>query len=187
MLLLITLVALFGFFYFLAFTGDAVNAKMPASGTTVPNMNNLLAVGLSSGKHMTVTEEQINGYIAATLKIKQDGSLGSRASIEQVAVRLKDGEVHVVIVRKLFGRPHTVAVHLVPAQEGTTDKPVWSVQPSGGKVGKLPVAGGLLQLVMAPVFQVGRVYSDELRILKYASSLRVEEGRVLLGPVHVQK
>lgn len=187
---LVLLLLVFGvmvFCYTLAFSPEPSGAKVPPSGTEVPNLKNLLAVGLSSGKNLTITEAEINGYIAATLKPRQGGPLSERAPLRHVAVRLRDGVFHVVVERELFGREHTVAVHLTPSQSGAEGQRVWSVQPSGGSIGKLPVAGGLLALVLKPVNQLTALYQDELKILRHASSIRVENGRVLLGPVAVKQ
>ena len=174
------------FCYTLAFTSEASDARIPAPGSSVPNLKNLLAVGLSSGQNLTVTEEDINGYLAATLKARQAGPLADRAPLRRVAVRLRDGSFHVVLVREILGREHTVAVRLTPSQTGSGGERVWSVQPSGGSIGKLPVAGGLLALVLHPVNKLATIYRDELKILRHASSIRVESGRVLLGPVVVK-
>jgi hypothetical protein len=186
LVLLLLMLGGLGFCYVLAFTSDPSGARIPASGTSVPNLKNLLAVGLSSGQNLTITEEEINGFLAATLKARQGGPLAGQAPLRRVAVRLRDGVFHVVIERQVFGRAHSVAVHLTPSQTGSTGERVWSVQPSGGSIGKLPVAGGLLALVLNPVNQLAAIYRDELKILRHASSIRVESGRVLLGPVVVK-
>lgn len=174
------------FCYTLAFTSDACDARIPASGSSVPNLKNLLAIGLSSGQNLTVTEEDINGYLAATLKARQGGPLADRAPLRRVAVRLRDGNFHVVLVREILGREHSVAVRLTPSQTGAGGERVWSVQPSGGSIGKLPIAGGLVALALHPVNQLAAIYRDELKILRHASSIRVESGRVQLGPVVVK-
>ncbi|MFM7180828.1 MAG: hypothetical protein ACKO2G_05115 [Verrucomicrobiales bacterium] len=187
LVLLLLMLAGLGLCYTLAFTSDACDAKIPASGTSVPNLKNLLAVGLSSGQHLTITEPEINGYLAATLKARQGGPLAERAPLRRVAVRLRDGDLHLVMVRQVFGREHCVTVRLTPSQIVSGGDRVWNVQPSGGSIGKLPVAGGLLALVLAPVNQLAAIYRDELKILRHASSVRVESGRVLLGPVVVKQ
>ena len=184
-LLLIMLVGL-GLCYILAFSSEPPGAKIPASGSSVPNLKNLLAVGLSSGQDLTITEEDINGFLAATLVARQGGPLAGKAPLRRVAVRLRDGVFHVVLVREVFGREHCVSVHLTPSQTAAEGERLWSVQPSGGSIGKLPVAGGLLSLALQPVNQLAALYRDELKILKHASSIRVENGRVLLGPVVVK-
>lgn len=186
LLLLLLMLGGLVFCYTLAFTSDASDAKVPASGASVPNLKNLLAVGLSSGQNLTVTEPEINGYLAATMDARQGGPLAGRAPLRRVAVRLRDGDFHVVLVREIFGREHSVAVRLTPSQTGSGAERVWNVQPSGGNIGKLPIAGGLLALVLNPVNQLATIYRDELKILRHASSIRVESGRVLLGPVVVK-
>lgn len=186
LVLLLLMLAGLGFCYLLAFTSDPSGAKVPASGSSIPNLKNLLAVGLSSGENLTVTESDINGYLAATLSVRQAGPLAGKAPIRRVVVRLRDGVFHVIFVREVFGREHCVTVHLTPSQSGAGGDRVWSVQPSGGSIGKLPVAGGLLALVLPPVNQLASLYRDELKILKHASSIRVENGRLLLGPVVVK-
>lgn len=173
------------FCYSLAFTGEPVDAKVAAPGSAVPNMQNLLAVGLSSGRNLTISEAEINGYLAATLQARQGGSLAGKAALRRVVVRLRDGFFQVVLVRELFGREHTVAVSLTPSVTQANGKQNWLAQPTGGRIGKLPVAGQLTKLVLKPVFQLGAIYPKEMKILQQASSIRVENERVLLGPLVV--
>lgn len=187
MLFMLLMAGLFGFAYFLAFQGEKVVARVPPKGSNVPNLKNFLAVGLSSGKDLTITEEQINGYLAATLVAKQGGPLAGKASIERVLIKLEDGEFHLIIERKLFGRQHTVSLNFAASREGVGKAALWNLQISSGRVGKLPVAGGLLKLVLAPARQIASIYPSELKILQHASSLRIENGRLLLGPVVVNQ
>jgi len=185
-LVLLTGVCLF--LYYLAFQAEDMSdiaGYQPPAGTSVRNLKGLLAVGLSSGQKLTITEEEINRYLAATLKAKQAGTLSGSTTLKGIAVRLEDGYVEVVVERELFGHRHTVATHLIPSQKTIDGQPQWDLEIDGGKFGRLNVSGQLLLITLRPIQNLGSAYSDELRILQHASSIRVEDGRVLLGPVNV--
>lgn len=188
--LTVLMMLVFAFLYFQAYQAeslDDVDGYNAPAGTTVRNLKSLLAVGLSSGKNLTVTEKEINAYLSATLHARQAGPLASKASISGVAVRLVDGQFQLIIARQLFGRPHTVAMNFDLSQIKEGNASVWQVQADGGRIGRLPVNGGLLRLILKPVGQIGSAYAGELKILRHASSVRVEDGRILLGPVEVKK
>ena len=189
--LALLMLALFAFLFFLAFQAeslDDVAGVQSAPGTRVPNLKSLIAVGLSSGKDVAISEAEINGFIQATLHARQAGPLAAKGPLRGVVVRLKDGELEVILRRQLFGRPHTIAVHLAPSRETLpSGQARWNILPDGGKVGRLPVGGALLQLILKPVLQIGSAYSKELDILSYASSIRVEDDRILFGPVTLRQ
>lgn len=184
--LLVLFALVFAYLYYLAFEAEDTSdiaGYQAAPGTTVRNLKSLLAVGLTSGRNLTVTEEEVNRYLAATMTARQEGTLGEKASLQGIGVRLEDGHVEVVVEREVFGRRHTVSTHFTPSQETVDGRSNWDLQVDGGKYGKLHVGGQLLRLTLRPILRLGEVYSEELRILQHASSIRVEDGRILLGPV----
>ena len=179
-----------GFVYYLALQPEItedISGFHPTSGTKSPNLMSLLAVGLSSGKDLAITEGDINRYLAATVRAKQNGPTVGNPEFRGIAVRLEDGHIEVLVERTLFGRKHTMATHFVLVQKNEGGERLWSLDTDGGKFGRLPVNGLFLRLGWRPLVKLAHAYDQELRILRHASSLRIEEGRVLLGRMELDK
>lgn len=168
------------------FTDNIAGYKSP-SGTAAPNLMSRLAVGLSSGKELTITEEDINRYLSATLRGKQSGPPLGDPAFTAVGVRLVDGHIEILVERRLFGRRHTMATHFVLVQKTENGSVSWMLDTDGGKFGRLPVNGIFLKLGWRPLLRLANAYDQELRILKHASSLRVEDHRILIGPIQTEK
>jgi len=158
-----------------------------SDGQSARNLKAALAIGLSGTGTTTITEAEINRYVAVTSKLEQGGALAEKAKIEDAAVRLRDGSVEVVIRRELFGRPHTVSTRFRVSQTaGEGGKRVWEVVPEGGRIGRLPMGGQLVRLTMGPSRALADAYQAELNIVRHASSVRLEDNRLSLGAVTVQ-
>ena len=184
------LVLVLGFVYTLIFQAentDTIAGYRSPPGATAPNLMSLLAVGISSGKELTVTEEDINRYLSATLRGKQNGPAIGSPTFSAVGVRLADGHIEIVVERTLFGRRHTMATHFVLVQKTENGSVSWSLDTAGGKFGRLPVNGIFLRIGWRPLLKLANAYDQELRILKHASSLRVEDHRSLIGPIQTEK
>jgi len=153
---------------------------------SVKNLTAELAVGMSAGSDVILTEEEINRYLASTLKLSQGGMFSGQSQIKGVAVRLDEGVCEVVFVRELYGRPHTVSLHYAPRQVEEGGRTVWEVSYAGGRFGRMPVGGVFLGLATPGHRALAAAYSDEMRILRHANDLRLEKGRAIVGPARVE-
>jgi len=180
-----------GFFYliYLSFQAedisDIAGSERPPQGA-VKNLTAELAVGMSAGRDVRITEAEINRYLASTLELNQGGMLSGQSVLRSVLVRLEEGICEVVFVRELYGRPHTVSLHYAPIQKIEGGRTIWEVSYSGGRFGRMPVAGVFINLVQSGHHALAKAFSSELEILKYASGLRIEKGSVVVGPARVQ-
>ncbi len=148
----------------------------------VPNLKALLAIGLSESGETVIDEDTLNRYLAATLRMEQQGAFAAHSTVEGVAVRLLDGTAEIIVERRIFGRRHTVATRLrVEQVELAGGRRVWEVAVKGGRLGRLPVGGQVPRLAMAPLRRMGALFSEELEIFRHASSVRLEHKRVHLG------
>lgn len=153
-----------------------------------PNLKALLAIGLSESGETVMDESALNRYLAATLRMEQQGAFAAHSTVEGVAVRLLDGAAEIIVERRIFGRKHTVATRLrVEQVELAGGRRVWEVAVEGGRVGRLPVGGQVPRLTMAPLRRLGALFSEELQIFRHASSVRLEHKRVHLGALEVRE
>ncbi|GAA5484379.1 hypothetical protein [Haloferula sargassicola] len=159
---------------------------------------------------LALTEDEINRYLAQTLKAKQSGPLAEQVSVPQVAVRLEKDRAEVVITRDVAGHPFTTSMYLrveqleMPDGQVTTrilrnggpyhpDLPAPLI---GGRFGKVPVPEGFLHLVLPAFEKLAAVYrtpSDpsggprsipvkELDFVEDMARIRIEEGKLVLDP-----
>lgn len=167
------------------------------------NLREVLARSLSGGHEVTLSEAEINRYLAATLKAEQGGLLAKEVDLEEVAVRLEDGRAEIILVRSLRGRPWTVSMFLRIEQ---VENPDGSIEtrilrnggqfhesvpnpPVGGRFGRLEVPEGFLHLVLPSFTKLAKVYRSggageplEIDLIEEMSRIRIEDGKLVLSP-----
>ncbi|MBB5350556.1 hypothetical protein HNR46_000784 [Haloferula luteola] len=163
---------------------------------------------------LELTQDEINRYLARTLKAEQVGWPGDQVKIRQVAVRLESERAEVVIVRELWGRPFTLSMYVRVVQ---MEKPDGSVETEthldggpyrpelpapliGGRFGRVPVPQGFLRLVLPSFKKLAEVYRSpndpasggrqmpvkEIDFIEDMARIRIEEGKLVLEPVSGQ-
>jgi len=154
----------------------------------------VLETAVKRGFPVTLTETEINHWIAQTLTANQGGVGAGKVSLEKVLVCLTDDQVEVVMERKVFGRPFTVSMFLKVAQvqeDGNVRTevhyhggPYHGSTPNilrGGRFGRLVVPQGFLLLVMPAYKKLAEVYQHEMH-LAFAEMvrIRIEPKRLVL-------
>lgn len=160
------------------------------AGEAVPpsrNIQRVLENAEAQDLAVTLTEEEVNQWLASQLKGTQGGLLESQVSYRGVWVRLRKDVFEVIIEREAFNRSHTVAMHIEFEQlleEG--DKMNTKVNIKSGRLGQLPVPEGYMLLVMNGYREIGRVLKEEVEALKSMlmgkSVLELSEGKMTLTP-----
>lgn len=156
----------------------------------------VLRESIDRGHEVTITEEELNRWIAQTLKIEQKGLLGFAVKINGLGIRLEEGEAELVVERSFLGLKSTQSMFLqlvVEADESSSSKevllhggPITKFFPPlkrGGRFGMLTVPQGYLYLVKPCFFQLGEVCKPELHMaFGKMHNIRFEEGKVVLTP-----
>jgi len=150
---------------------------------------------LDLGHEVTLTEEDINGYLNRTLATKQGGLLGSQVSLDGAWVRLEDGRLEVVLERRIFGQPLTISTYVqisqtvAPTGDHNTDivlhcgPYIKDVPPNrGGRFGQLVVPEGFLYLVLPSFQKLAANYQDEFGLLARMARIRIEKDKLILDP-----
>ncbi|MFU8892237.1 MAG: hypothetical protein ACNA8L_01285 [Luteolibacter sp.] len=145
---------------------------------------------------VTLTEAEINQWLARTLEARQGGRLEETVSFKRVVVRIREGVVEVVMEREFAGRPVTVSMYLSIDQARDGDRlrtelnlhggrfaPWLPKPPRGGRFGSLSVPQGFLRLVMPSYEALADVLSEELdNGFRKMVLIRFEDKRIELDP-----
>ena len=159
--------------YFIAQPQDLADIDGYGNGKKLPNrdMEAVLQNSLDRGYPVTLTEEQLNGWISQTLDMKQEGLLKDYVTLEGVCVRLEDSHAEVIMERKVLGRTFTVSMFLgVDAKTGMLQRdggPYHEDFPKplrGGRFGRLVVPQGFLLLVMPAYEQLAAAFEKEVEL-----------------------
>lgn len=145
---------------------------------------------------VTLTEAEINQWLARTLETRQGGHLEDAVKFKRVVVRITEGLAEVVMERDVNGRLFTVSMFFTIDQvrdgnrlrtelnlHGGGYAPWLPSPPRGGRFGQLPVPQGFLRLVMPSFEALAEVLTDELdNGFKKMVHIRLEDKRIELDP-----
>ena len=145
---------------------------------------------------ITLTEAEINNWLARTLILKQKGLLDENSSLKRVWIRLEEGRAEVIMERQVFGMPLTVSMYLQPERmegpSGTTTEvalhggayhPDIPRPPRGGRFGNLVVPQGFLLLVMPSYEKLAAIFPAEIhQALSEMARVKIQKGSVVLDP-----
>lgn len=161
------------------------------------NIPELLRQSYKKNTSLTLSEEDINRYIASTLKASQQGFLAPLAKPNGVGVRFHDGYMEVIIERQLASHYlQTVSLFITVIQEEDPtspipvtrleyreNKPDASYIGKGGTLGKVTVPQGYM-LLLQPAFEnLATAYEDLLSsIIDNGRIIRISKGHIDLMP-----
>jgi hypothetical protein len=145
---------------------------------------------------LTLTEGEINRWLAKTLVTRQGGLFDDKVSLDQVVVRLENERAEIIMARRCFGHPFTVSMYVKIERSYDAMGPLTTVHPSGGpyvedfpqlaiggRFGQLTVPQGFLHLVMPAYQQLAAEFSEEIHIaVVKMAKLRIEPQKLILDP-----
>lgn len=159
-------------------------------GTSSPatrNLERVLENAASQGIKVTLTEEEINQWLAHKVEGTQEGVLGGSVSYRGTWVRLLDGSAQIVFEREAFNRLHTIAMNVEIEQfvEGNNQMNT-QIHRRGGRLGQMPVPQGYLVFVMSSYDSLMKALAPEVNSLKSVlqgkATVEFEEGKVTFNP-----
>lgn len=160
------------------------------------DLRSTLQNSLDRGYELTLSEEDINGYLSRTLAAKQGGLLGSQVTLDGAWVRLEQGRVEIILERRILGQPLTLSTYVqisqtvsptgAPSTEGVLHGgPYVKDLPlnQGGRFGQLAVPQGFLLLVLPSFQKLADLYKTELDLaLGRMARIRIEKDKLILDP-----
>lgn len=165
----------------------------PGSSTR-RDLKAVLRSSVERGYELTLTEEEINGFLARTLAARQGGVLGKSVTLDGAWVRLEAGQAEIVLERRILGHSFTISSYLQIAQtqepEGVRTEALLHGGPylagtypnRGGRFGRLVVPQGFLRLVLPSFQKLASLYQEEVDSLAPMARIRIEEGRIVFNP-----
>ncbi|GAA5128361.1 hypothetical protein JIN84_01910 [Luteolibacter yonseiensis] len=173
-------------------SGEGPNAKpLPER-----DMKVVLQNAIDRGYAVTLSEAEVNQWLARTLVAKQGGPLASQVSLDRVLVRFEDSRAEVIMERRIMGRPFTVSMFLQISRmedlKGTTTEvqlhggpyhPDFPNPPRGGRFGRLTIPQGFLILVRPAYEKLAAAFPDEIRMAFHEMQrIKIEKGNIILDP-----
>lgn len=161
------------------------------------NIPELLDEACKKNAALTLTEEDINRYVASTLKASQSGFMSPFIKPNGVAVKLHDGYMEVFIERQLssnYLQTISLFVTIVQLEDPLSRYPITNLvyknglnQDSyiaqGGTLGQLVVPQGYINLILPAYEKLAMAYKDLLSsIVDNGRIIRVRNGYVDIMP-----
>ncbi|RYD20014.1 MAG: hypothetical protein EOP88_16745 [Verrucomicrobiaceae bacterium] len=203
LLFLILLITAGGFataIYFISRPQDYSDVVVAAAKPVPPrDLKAVLKSAVDRGYPVTLTEAEINQWLARTLAVKQGGILADKVSLNRVWIRLQEGQAEVIMSRTVMGKPATVSMFLQAERmedpQGTYTEvrthggpfhPDFPKLVKGGRFGQLVVPQGFLILVMPAYKKLAELFPGEIELaFRDMSRIRIEKGKITLDPRQV--
>lgn len=164
------------------------------------DMKTVLQNAIDRQYALTLSEAEINQWLARTLAMRQGGVLSDQVKLKRVWVRLEDGRAEVIMERRVLGAPFTVSMYLqverVESSEGKATNirmeggpyhPDAPRPPKGGRFGRLVVPQGFLLLVLPAYKNLAKQFPEELELgIRAMSRITIEKGKIILDPRETQ-
>lgn len=161
--------------------------EAPETSATPRNIQKALENAFEQELAVTLTEEEINHWLASKVTGAQEGMLSKSVSYEGAYVRLKEGSVDLIFERQAFNRPHTVAMNVEIEQTQVSDNNLDSeIRWQGGRLGQMPVMQGYLVLVMSSYRELAEAMAPEVAaltsLLRGRATVTISEGKISFAP-----
>jgi hypothetical protein len=168
-------------------------AKMPPPR----DLRTVLRNAAERGFPVTLTEEELNRYLATTLHSRQGGLLSEHVKFDGVWVNLEPGRAELILERHVLGHPLTLSIFL--RIERRLDEKGLSVidihrdggpyikdaplPNQGGRFGQLVVPEGFLLLIMPSLEKLATAYSEEISLgFREMGNIRIDDSRISFAP-----
>ena len=160
------------------------------------DLNVVLKNAIDRGYPVTLSEAEINQWLARTLVTKQGGLFEDKITLDRVWIRLTEGGAEVVMQRSFWGRPFTTSMYVqIERMEGPDGVGTevrlhgdpfhddWPRPPRGGRLGQLVVPQGFLLLVMPSYQKLAAVFPREIKLaFQEMARVEIQKGKLVLDP-----
>ncbi len=169
----------------------------PADKASPPrDMTVVLRNAIDRDYAITLSEAEINQWLASTLELRQVGVLAKNVTLDHFRVRLEDDRAELILVRTVFGKPFTVSMYFQVEKEQSGREIITTFNPSGGRflkdyefprkggrLGQLVVPQGFLHLLMPSFTKIAALYQEETELaFTRMQRVRIQEDRLVLDP-----
>jgi len=195
-------VGLLGYGVFLSFEGqDLSDIEGRAENDRELNPSSvpiMIEMAAKNRQAITISEKELNSWIAKTLKVRQEGMLADHVELKGVWVRFdneESGRAEIIIEREIKGRPHTISMFVRVERKKKEDGSyttyihkdggrLWGLLAFGGKFGKIRVPQGFLFFTQSSFQALSNLFEQELKWMEEEITTRgggqilFEEGQM---------
>ena len=169
-----------GFAVYLSFQSqdlDDVAGRKPEEQTgTVVSIPKKIEDAAKSRQAVTITEKQVNRWLAKTLAVRQEGQFVDHVKMKGVWVRFSEeegGRAEIIIEREVKDRPHTVSMFVSMERKKKENRAyttyihkksgrLWGLLAVGGKFGQARVPQGFLFFSQSSFDSIIELFKNEL-------------------------
>lgn len=179
---------------------DLAGSKQDASTAVSPprDMKAVLTKSIEGKYSVTLSEKELNQWLASQLVLKQGGQLAEWVSLKNVYVRLREDVAEVIIEREINGHPFTTSMFLQIEQVETAAGISTQIHlhgggihemipfPTlGGRFGQLSVPQGFLILVMGDFKKIAALFETEIDLgFQRMARIKIKDKQLELDPKH---
>ncbi|QTN31533.1 hypothetical protein HZ994_04060 [Akkermansiaceae bacterium] len=201
LLVFAVLIGLGAALYFVSLPQDLsdIGGYSPAASSPASPPRDIAAVlqkSIEGDYSVTLSETEINSWLARELTLRQGGELAKWVSLRRVWVRLRGEVAEIIVERDVAGHPLTTSMFLQVEQNETAkgittqihlhgggyhaDVPVPT---RGGRFGQLTVPQGFLIMVMPDFEKIAQLFETEIDLgFRQMARITIEDNRIVLDP-----
>lgn len=182
--------------YFAARPQDLSDVAGREPAAQARDLTQVLKSAASRNLPVTLTEKELNAWLARRLAGRQEGPAAEKVAFQRVNVRLSEGLGEVIMTREVFGKPFTVSVFLTMERQENQDGPQNLAGLHGGKFhesidrplrggrfGRLVVPQGFLLLVLPAYKHLAAALQEEIAFaFDDMARISIRENRLELEP-----
>lgn len=160
------------------------------------DMRAVLEKSIEGDYSVTLSETELNQWLARELKLKQGGELAQWVSLKRVCVRLRADVAEVIIERDVAGYPLTTSMFLQVEQTETAKgistqihlhgggfHELAPIPARGGRFGQLTIPQGFLIMVMPDFRKIADLFETEIVLgFQRMARIKIEDKRLTLDP-----
>lgn len=183
-------------FYYAVQPQDLSDLKIENSNAPTRDLKLVLEKAIEGKYSVTLSEQEINQWLAHEMQGEQTGFLNEWVSVEAVLVRLRKGVAELIIERNFAGFPLTTSLFL--QVEKSESSRGFSTQVHlhggafhklsnqllrGGRFGQLTVPQGFLMIIFSDFEKIAKALQPELRLgFEEMNQTRIEDKALFLDP-----
>ena len=173
-----------------------VDPSLTTPASPPRDLRAVLQKSIEGNYSVTLSETELNQWLARELKLKQGGELAQWVSLKRVCVRLRSGVAEVIIERDVAGYPLTTSMFLQVEQTEAVDgistqihlhgggfHELAPIPTRGGRFGQLNVPQGFLIMVMPDFRKIADLFETEIDLgFQRMARIKIEDKRLVLDP-----
>ena len=156
------------------------------SADSALNLRALLESSVEKQTPFSLTEAQLNAYLAKHVTLKQKGWIADKLKMKTkgVMVRLEQGEMEIILEREVMGYDHTVSMFLkAKTLNDEHGRPFLALERSGARLGTQNFPPVYVLLVQDAFLALKDAVDQEIETgFRSMSSIKFMEGKIEFDP-----